>query len=184
MCVHSIAFRCFDIMNYNPEFHHRRSIRLKGYNYSTAGAYFITICTHEREQLFGDILDRTMVLNKLGHIAQLHWEKLARHHPNLIVDRSVVMPNHLHGILILDLSILHERGYPNEDIKSISEIIGSFKTFSAREINKIRKLKGVPVWQRNYYERIIRSETELDYVRQYIVNNPINWQTDINNKIQ
>jgi putative transposase len=94
------------------------------------------------------------------------------------------MPNHLHGILILDLSILHERGYPNEDIKSISEIIGSFKTFSAREINKIRKLKGVPVWQRNYYEHIIRTETELDYVRQYIINNPLNWQTDSNNKIQ
>jgi putative transposase len=163
-------------MNYNPELHHRRSIRLKGYDYSTAGAYFITICTHNREQLFGDIVDRTMVLNELGNITQLHWHKLARHHANLIVDRSVVMPNHLHGITILDSSI--------EDSKSISEIIGSFKTFSAREINKIRKLKGVPVWQRNYYERIIRTETELDYVRQYIVNNPINWQTDINNKIQ
>jgi putative transposase len=163
-------------MNYNPELHHRRSIRLKGYDYSTAGAYFITICTHEREQLFGDILDRTMVLNELGHITQVHWQKLARHHANLILDRSVVMPNHLHGIMILDSSI--------EDSKSISEIIGSFKTFSAREINKIRKLKSVPVWQRNYYERIIRTETELDYVRQYIVNNPINWQADINNKIQ
>jgi putative transposase len=163
-------------MNYNPELHHRRSIRLKGYDYSTAGAYFITICTHDREQLFGDIVDRTMVLNELGNIAQLHWHKLERHYANLIVDRSVVMPNHLHGIMILDSSI--------EDSKSISEIIGSFKTFSARKINKIRKLKGVPVWQRNYYERIIRTETELDYVRQYIVNNPINWQIDINNKIR
>jgi putative transposase len=163
-------------MNYNPELHHRRSIRLKGYDYSTAGAYFITICTHDREQLFGDIVDRTMVLNELGNIAQLHWQKLEQHHVNLILDRSVVMPNHLHGIMILDSSI--------EDSKSISEIIGSFKTFSAREINKIRKLKGVPVWQRNYYEHIIRTETELDYVRQYIVNNPINWQIDINNKIR
>jgi putative transposase len=170
-------------MNYNPEFHHRRSIRLKGYDYSTAGAYFITICTHDREQLFGDILDRTMMINELGHIARLHWDKLARHHANLILDRSVVMPNHLHGIMILDSSILHESGYAEEDSKSISEIIGSFKTFSAREINKVRNRKGVPVWQRNYYERIIRSEAELDYVRQYIINNPINWQTDINNKI-
>ncbi len=142
-------------MNYNPKFHHRRSIRLKGYDYSTAGAYFITICTHEREQTFGDVLDRTMVLNELGHIAQLHWQKLARHYSHLIVDRSVVMPNHLHGIILLDLSILHERGYANDDSKSISEIIGSFKTFSARAINKIRQLNGVPVWQRNYYERII-----------------------------
>ncbi len=172
-------------MNYNPELHHRRSIRLKGYDYSAAGAYFITICTHEREQLFGNILDRTMVLNELGHIAQFDWQKLARHHSNLIVDRSVVMPNHLHGIILLDLSILDERGLSaNEDSKSISEIIGSFKTFSARKINKIRKLKGVPVWQRNYYERIIRTEAELDYVRQYIINNPINWQTDSNNKIR
>jgi putative transposase len=171
-------------MNYNPKLHHRRSIRLKGYNYSADGAYFITICTHEREQLFGDILDRTMVLNELGHITQLHWQKLVRHHANLILDRSVVMPNHLHGIMILDSSILQGRDYANEDNKSISEIIGSFKTFSAREINKIRKLKGVPVWQRNYYERIIRTETELNYVREYIINNPLNWQTDINNKIQ
>jgi REP element-mobilizing transposase RayT len=162
-------------MSYNPEFHHRRSIRLKGYDYSTVGAYFITICTHEREQLFGNILDRTMVLNELGNIAQLHWQKLPRHRSNLIIDRSVVMPNHLHGIIILDLSI--------DNSKSISEIIGSFKTFSAREINKIRKAKGVPVWQRNYYERIIRTETELDCVRQYIIDNPINWQTDINHKI-
>jgi putative transposase len=172
-------------MNYNPEFHHRRSIRLKGYDYSTAGAYFITICTHEREQLFGNILDRTMVLNELGHIAQLDWQKLARHHSNLIVDRSVIMPNHLHGIILLNLSILDGSGLSaNEDSKSISEIIGSFKTFSARKINKIRKLKGVPVWQRNYYERIIRTETELNYVRQYIIDNPINWQTDSNNKIR
>jgi putative transposase len=163
-------------MNYNPELHHRRSIRLKEYDYSTAGAYFITICTHNREQLFGNIVARIMVLNELGHIIQLHWQKLERHHANLILDRSVIMPNHLHGIIILDSSI--------EDSKSISEIVGSFKTFSAREINKIRKLKGVPVWQRNYYERIIRTEVELDYVRQYIVNNPIDWQTDVNNKIQ
>ena len=117
-----------------------------------------------------------MVLNELGNIAQLHWQKLERYHANLILDRSVIMPNHLHGIIILDSSI--------EDSKSISEIVGSFKTFLAREINKIRKLKGVPVWQRNYYERIIRTEIELDYVRQYIVNNPINWQIDINNKIR
>ncbi|WP_310426104.1 transposase [Chamaesiphon sp. VAR_48_metabat_135_sub] len=171
-------------MNYNPELHHRRSIRLKGYDYSTAGAYFITICTHEREQLFGDIVDLTMVLNELGNITQLHWQKLARYHPNLIVDRSVVMPNHLHGIILLNLSILHGKGYTKEDSKSISEIIGSFKTFSARTINKIRRLKGVPVWQRNYYERIIRTETELDCVRQYIIDNPINWQTDVNHKIR
>ncbi len=171
-------------MNYNPELHHRRSIRLKGYDYSIDGAYFITICTHNREQLFGNILDRSMALNELGHITQLHWQKLARHHANLILDRSVVMPNHLHGIMILDSSILQERGYADEDSKSISEIIGSFKTFSAREINKIRKLKGVPVWQRNYYERIVRTEIELNYVREYIINNPLNWQTDINNKIQ
>jgi putative transposase len=163
-------------MNYNSELHHRRSIRLKGYNYSTTGAYFITICTHDREQLFGDIVDGTMALNELGNIIQLHWQKLEKHHANLILDRSVVMPNHLHGIMILDSSL--------EDSKSISGIVGSFKTFSARGINKIRKLKGIPVWQRNYYERIIRNEVELDCVRQYIVNNPMKWQTDINNKIQ
>jgi putative transposase len=163
-------------MKYNPDFNHRQSIRLNGYDYSTSGAYFITICTHEREYLFGDIINETMELNAFGDIARSHWQQLSQHHPNIIMDESIVMPNHLHGIIVLE-SLMDYK-------KSISEIIRGFKTFSAKAINKERGLRGVPVWQRNYYDRIIRNELELDRVRQYIINNPRNWDADKNNQNQ
>jgi putative transposase len=158
-------------MNYNHDLHHRRSIRLKGYDYSIAGAYFITICTHQREHLFGDIIDGEISVNKLGNIAKLHWQQLQECHSHLKIDEYIVMPNHLHGIIILlDSSI--------DRPKSISEIIRGFKTFSARRINTIRKQRGIPVWQRDYFDRIIRTDEELDNVRRYIINNPQNWETD------
>jgi putative transposase len=131
-------------MKYDSDFNHRQSIRLNGYDYSTSGAYFITICTHEREYLFGDIVDGIMELNIFGNVARSHWQKLSQHHPNIIIDESIVMPNHLHGIIILESSI--------DPTKSISEIIRGFKTFSAKAINKERGLRGAPVWQRNYYD--------------------------------
>jgi putative transposase len=171
-------------MKYNPDFNHRQSIRLKGYDYSASGAYFITICTHEREHLFGDIVNKTIELNIFGDIARSHWQQLSQYHSNIIMDESIVMPNHLHGIIILESSIFHEKGYANDNTKSISEIIRGFKTFSAKAINKKRGLRGVPVWQRNYYDHIIRDELELDCVRQYIINNPRNWDADKNNQTQ
>jgi putative transposase len=140
-------------MKYDPDFNHRQSIRLKGYDYSTSGAYFITICTHEREHLFGDIVNETMQFNTCADIARSHWNQLAQYHQNVIMDESIVMPNHLHGIIILESSI--------DNTKSISEIIRGFKTFSAKAINKERGLRSIPVWQRNYYDRIIRNELEL-----------------------
>jgi putative transposase len=163
-------------MKYDPNFHHRQSIRLNGYDYSKSGAYFITICTHEREYLFGDIVDEIMELNTFGDIVRSHWQQLSQYYPNLIMDESIVMHNHLHGIIILESS--------TENTRFISEIIRGFKTFSAKAINKERGLHGVPVWQRNYYDRIIRNELELDRVRQYIINNPQNWDTDKNNQNQ
>ena len=161
-------------MEYNPDFNHRQSIRLNGYDYSRSGAYFITICTHEREYLFGDIVNETMELNIFGDIALSHWQELAQYHSTIIMDELVVMPNHLHGIIILESSIDYK--------KSISEIIRGFKTFSAKAINNERGVRGVPVWQRNYYDRIIRNELELDRVRQYIISNPRNWDADKNNQ--
>jgi putative transposase len=131
-------------MKYNPKIHHRHSIRLRGYDYASSGAYFITICTHDRQHLFGDIVDGKMV-----------------------IDEFIIMPDHFHGILILQEPL----GTP------ISEIIRGFKTFSAREINRLRQKQGTPVWQRNYYERIIRSQPALNRVRQYIIANPQNWRT-------
>ena len=115
-----------------------------------------------------------MGLNIFGDIALSHWQQLEQHHSTIIMDELVVMPNHLHGIIILESSIDHK--------KSISEIIRGFKMFSAKAINNEHGVRGVPVWQRNYYDRIIRNELELDRVRQYIINNPRNWDADKNNQ--
>jgi putative transposase len=111
-------------MKYNSTLHHRRSIRLRDYNYAIAGAYFITILTHHRQHLFGNIVDGQMQESSLGQIASRYWRNLSRHHPHLIVDEFVVMPDHFHGILILQE---HSR-----QTKAIPEIIRGFKTFSAR----------------------------------------------------
>ena len=160
-------------MKYDPRIHHRRSIRLKGYDYSKPGAYFITICTHQRKRLFGEVVDGQMQLNNLGNIARSHWCRLEKHHAHIRLDEFVVMPDHFHGIVIiknLGIDAKSDRQY-----KAIPEIIRGFKTFSARQINRTRQVSGVPLWQRNYYERIVRNESELNNIQKYILNNPQNW---------
>jgi putative transposase len=264
-------------MKYNPKIHHRRSIRLPNYDYSREGAYFITICTHHRDPLFGEIVHGEMQLSNLGKIARWHWQNLIKHYSYLQLDEFIIMPDHLHGILILDgtgcgaidgrsspvvgaglcdmsrgIDRLSSKPAPtggyvgnpessddaifdkpaptggcvgnpessddaifdkpvptggyvgnpessddaifdkpaptggyvgnpeSSDVgtlfagqrKGIPEIIRGYKTFSARQINRARRGAKIPVWQRNYYERIIRDERELHNVRQYIINNP------------
>jgi putative transposase len=153
-------------MRFDPFVHGRQSIRLPGYDYSSAGAYFITICTHRRKHLFGEILAGEMQENEFGHVVRSHWFQLPQYYANLTADEFAIVPDHIHGILILQES---------PKTKSIPEIIQGFKTFSARKINRLREQKGIPVWQRNYYEIIIRNEAGLDPVRKYIINNPKNW---------
>lgn len=185
-------------VKYDPNKHHRRSTRLKNYDYTTPGAYFITICTHQRECLFGEIVDREMQLNRLGVVVAAHWKNLPKYHPRLRLDEFVVMPNHVHGIMFLTDPFVgagfsdHLDGLTDNTLAkpaptdaalptqghSISEITRGFKTFSSRQINQIRRAQGVPVWQRNYYDRIIRDEISLQQIRQYIVNNPPSWQQD------
>jgi putative transposase len=164
-------------MKYNPNIHHRRSIRLKGYDYSQPGAYFITICTHQRECLFGKIVDGQMQLNQFGKIVQSHWRSLEKYHSHIQLDEFVVMPNHFHGIIIINKN-LHIDVKSDRQQTAIPEIIRGFKTFSARQINKVRHQQGVPLWQRNYYERIVRDEQELNQIQKYIINNPQNWTKD------
>jgi REP element-mobilizing transposase RayT len=159
-------------MKYDPDKHHRRSIRLKGYNYAQSGAYFVTICTWQRQCLFGEIINKKMHLNTYGEIIQCYWDSLLKHHDDLELDEFIIMPNHVHGIIILidNPGCKKRHGLP--------EIIRGFKTFSARRINKIRRLSGVPVWQRGYYEHIIRNEKSLMAIREYIINNPLSWEKD------
>jgi REP element-mobilizing transposase RayT len=177
-------------MKYDPEKHHRRSIRLKGYDYSQQGAYFVTICTKNRACLFGEIQQGQMNLNDLGKVVNDTWGNLPNHYAYIELDTFVIMPNHIHGIILLSDILVGAIGAGLKPAPTtatitkrqpLSEIIRALKTFSARRINAYRNTVGSPVWQRNYYEHIIRDEDSLDCIRQYIMDNPKNWQSDREN---
>lgn len=146
----------------------RRSIRLKGYDYSRAGAYFVTICSQNRECLFGEIADGEMVLNGVGRVVKAVWCDL---------------PNHFHGIIVLsdNVGAGFKPAPTNKKRHGLPEIIRGFKTFSSRRINEMRRTPGVKLWQRNYYERIIRDENEWNRIREYVVGNPVRWDMDREN---
>jgi REP element-mobilizing transposase RayT len=167
---------------YNPDIHHRRSTRLKGYDYSQEGAYFVTICTHAREFLFGEIVDGQMVVNRFGELAENAWIDLPNHYPHLELDRYVVMPNHFHGVIVLvgaGLKPAPTNPPPTTDKRhGLPEIVRAFKTFSARHINETRNSPGVPVWQRNYHEHIIRNEADFSRIAEYVATNPQRWIED------
>ncbi len=240
-------------MKYHPDKHHRRSIRLQGYDYSQPGAYFITLCTQNRECLFGEILNGEMRLNEFGVLVKNEWLKTGIIRPNIVIDAFVVMPNHLHGILIITgnddgrgfrggggrgrdtlqrvsttksemesdtksdmesdmesdtesdtesdmesdtgmgTKTIEQFGKPTKN--SIPTIVRLFKSTTTKQINQLRRdtLQRVstpmqrvsttpmqPLWQRNYYEHIIRNEIELNRIRQYIIDNPKKWKTDEN----
>lgn len=189
-------------MKFDPKKHHRRSIRLKGYDYTQKGAYYITIVTHQREHLFGKVVDGEMILNKFGLVAKLQWEKLARRFKHVELIVFIIMPNHMHGIIV----IIDERrgtaeGVPNSNpsltrraptderiekfgkpVKgSIPTLIRSYKSAVALRINLMRGTKGLPVWQSNYYEHVIRDEKDLQAKYDYIMGNPLNWENDDEN---
>jgi REP element-mobilizing transposase RayT len=171
----------------------RRTMRLQGYDYSQAGAYFITIVTQGRMCLFGDVVDGETRLNDAGRLAQAVWDELPRHYPNVELDAFVIMPNHVHGIIVLVGAGLKPAlagvgdglgaGLKPAPTKCapLSEIVRAFKTFSARRVNEYRRAPGLSVWQRNYYEHIIRSEKALDRIREYIATNPLQWSMDREN---
>jgi len=179
---------------YDQEKYHRRSIRLKGYDYSQAGAYYVTMCTQNRECLFGEIVNGKMRLNEYGQIVQQCWMEIPQHYQNVQLDEYVVMPNHVHGIIIInesdistvgaihELPLRHELPHSREQRRNmlLPKIIGRFKMNVAKPINRIRQTPGISVWQRNYYEHIIRNENELNRIRHYIINNPLHWKTDDN----
>jgi len=162
------------------EKHCRRSIRLKEYNYTHPGAYFITICTQHRKYLLGNIVDGKMVLNSIGKLAEKWWLKLPEKFPEIELDEYIVMPNHFHGIIIIVWAI-HELPIRNRRNMLLSRVIGYFKMNSAKHINHMLNQSGKPFWQRNYYEHIIRRREELSHIREYIINNPLQWQFDREN---
>jgi REP element-mobilizing transposase RayT len=164
---------------------HRQSIRLLRYDYTQAGAYFVTICTHNRECLFGEVnAQGEMMINDLGRLVERCWNNIPSHFPNIALDTFVVMPNHVHGIIVINTGATHasplqRRSGPLQH--SIGAMVGSFKSAATRHINQHRQISCTPVWQRNYYEHIIRNEESLNRIRQYIIDNPARWAFDDEN---
>ena len=192
----------------------RRSIRLKGYDYSTAGAYFVTVCADGRALLFGDIVDDAVRLNPCGMVVSETWDALPVHYVYVSLDAFIVMPNRVHGIILFDdradALVGADLTTQTSGTKSVGagfkpaptsggivgsgaglkpaptrhglpEIVRAFKTFSAKRINDLRGTPGAPVWQRNYYEHVVRDERALNRIRQYIAENPVRWADDPDN---
>ena len=148
--------------------------RWQEHDYRTVGAYWVTADAHDRECTFGNVEDATMHLSPAGQIVQNHLNNLPTHFP-VQVDTYVVMPNHVHAILVL----LPKTANPLENLcsHSLSDVVGAFRRFSALEINKQLGREGVSVWQRNFYDRVIRDEHELSRFRRYCLSNPARWES-------
>ncbi|WP_306537362.1 transposase [Geobacter sp.] len=189
-------------MTYNPDVHHRRSIRLREYDYSSAGAYFVTLCVQGRECLFGGIVQDDMVLNEAGRKVEGVWRSLPDRFPNVTLDEFVVMPNHLHGVIVVAdngltdaVGAIHELPdtccndraihelplHKKRRTMLIPKVIGFFKMNTAKQINLMPNTPGIPLWQRNYHERVIRGEREMTAIREYIRQNPLKWEYDQEN---
>jgi putative transposase len=194
-------------MIYNPAIHHRRTIRLKGYDYSQEGLYFITMCCFNRKCLFGDVENGEMVLNEYGTIAGNEWLNTPNIRKNVELDVFVIMPNHMHGIIILNgvtgMGELHspqqippdtgkgglhppdnkkgelhspQRSPPQGPSDNIGAIVRGYKGSVTKQLNLLNI--GYIVWQRNYWEHIIRNEQSHKRISEYIINNPAKWNSD------
>lgn len=182
-------------MTYNPTIHRRKSIRLQGYDYSQAGAYFITVCTHNRVPLFGEIVDGVMVLNSAGQIVEKCWCAIPEHFPQVTLDEFVVMPNHVHGIITVGANNHLPQHYlplPSDETpiqsnepprplqhgtsRTIGSMVRGFKIGVTRWFRANTDIHAV--WQRNYYEHIIRNEDAYLKIAEYIQTNPQRWETD------
>ena len=144
----------------------RKSPRLAGYDYASEGVYFVTICTHQRQHLFGDVRDDTMILSKLGNLVQEIWLSIPSHKSNVILDDFVVMPNHFHGLIVLDT-----------DAPLLGTIIAHFKSAVTRTARQKNPLIDT-IWQTRYHDHIVRNEEKLNFIRQYIQYNPAKWAED------
>ena len=195
-------------MKVHPQEHHRRSIHLKGYDYNRPGAYFVTMVTYQREDLFGEIVNCETRLNWTGKLVKREWERLPHRFPHIQLDEFIVMPNHIHGLILIidpgrgtaannedkDIKITHRAPAANHAPAnrlpanqeqfgkpvpgSIPTIIRSFKSAVSLRVNRSRFSLSAPVWQRNYFERVVRDQSELDRIRAYILQNPTQWADD------
>ncbi len=191
---------------YDPQIHHRRSIRLRDYDYTQQGAYFVTICVEHRECLLGEITDGIVTLSEIGDLVLACWNDIPNHFRHVELDEFMIMPNHVHGILVFtrdaydtrkgealaDASVnrvasvnanasplQNPNARPNgTKPRSLNAVMQNFKSVSTRRVNQLQNNRGASFWQRDYYEHIVRNERELERIREYIVNNPRNWAND------
>ncbi len=178
---------------------HRRSIRLRGYDYTRAGAYYVTVCTQGRLPLFGDVVNDVMTPNAMGNIVQRCWDGIPEHMPMVVCDAFVVMPNHVHGIIVItDVAAppdpVRAGNFPPPQTgdapprrspiaimvrNSLGHIMQTFKAAVSRQAIRDGLMpRGTPIWQRGYYESIIRDAASHDRIAQYIAENPTNWKGD------
>jgi len=169
--------------------HTRKSLRLKDYDYSQGGGYFVTICTHNRECVLGELINKELILSLIGDKAKEFWQEIPKHFKNVQLDVFAVMPNHIHGIIVIRDETNKNVGVQNFEPlqnkfqhiipKSLGSIIRTYKSVltSWCKNNSFANFK----WQRNYYEHVIRNEKELKRIREYIQNNPLKWELDREN---
>jgi putative transposase len=158
----------------NPSSYPRRkSPRLKDRDYSEDGSYFVTICTSNRDHHFGGIIDGEMQLNAYGHLATACWLLMPRHYKQIQIDLYVVMPNHVHGIVIL-----MQANLPKEKQRNLGQIIGAYKAAVTRQVNQLETSIVGGLWQERFHDHIIRNESDLNRIREYVINNPKVWEKD------
>jgi len=184
-------------MDYNPDIHKRKSIRLKDYDYSSIGEYFVTICTKDKECYFGDVEDENVQISGIGRIARDVWLEIEQKFNGVALDEFVFMPNHLNGILTIRN---RRRGLINQTptnktrtvqknvhewvlMKNPNQTLGKIIRFFKAKASKLIRDSGFHnfAWQRNYYERIVRDEKELNRIRRYVIDNPLQWESDNEN---
>lgn len=188
-------------MPYDKNKHHSRSIRLPGHDYASPGACFVTIGVHGWECLLGEVVDGEMRLSEWGQVVSHYWKRIPDHVTQVELDEWVVMPNHMHGIIVIagrgeaspasasstdnltpGGTLLPDRGAARDasplQSGSLGAIVGNFKSVTTRRINRLRGMPGTPFWQRNYWEHIIRNDASLNRIRAYMQNNPARWGED------
>jgi REP element-mobilizing transposase RayT len=165
-------------MGYDPELRHRHSIRLKDYDYSAGGAYYVTICTDAKQHTLGEVTDGEMHTNACGLIVMETWQWLGVQYDYVYPDAFIVMPNHTHGVIITAETLSSGSQIDHVKKKPLGQLVGVFKTVTTKRINELRGTPGAVFWQRNYYEHVIRSQRALDEIREYIGGNPWNWPSD------
>lgn len=155
---------------------HRKQLRLHGYDYAFPGAYFVTICSAGKRPVLGSVSGERIVLSPAGEIVRSEWIALAERFPRTVLDEFVIMPNHLHGVL----AFVGPAGGASLS-PTLFEVIGAFKSISTIKVNRLLRQRGAALWQRSYYEHIVRTGEDLRKIQRYIYENPLMWSLDPEN---